>query len=187
MEYIEERGPWKTIKKEPVYESPWIKLEHHDVIHPGNEKGIYSLVHFQNRAMGVIPLDKDLNTWIVGQHRYPINRYSWEMPEGGSPFDEDELEGVQRELQEETGIVAHSWTRIMEMHLSNSSTDEVGIIYVAQDLTFQDSNPDSDEELHVKKIPFQELYEMVKNGEVTDSMTVAAVLRVKLMMVEGEL
>jgi ADP-ribose pyrophosphatase len=187
MNIIEERGPWKVLSKKKIYESPWVMLEHHDIIHPGNEQGIYSVIHFQNRAMGVIPLDENYNTWIVGQYRYPINRYSWEIPEGGVPFHEEPLKGIQRELLEETGITATSWQHILTMHLSNSSTDEIGLIYVARDLSFQSSNPDSDEELVVRKLPFEELYQMVINGEVTDSMAVAGVLRVKLMIGKGEL
>jgi len=139
-------------------------------------------VHFKNLAIGVIPLDKDNNTWIVGQYRYALNQYSWEIPEGGGKIGVDPLDSAKRELLEECGLIAHKWEKIMEMHLSNSTTDEHSLVYVARDLEYTESEPEETEQLIIKKIPFEELYQMVKRGEVTDGISVAAVLKVKLMM-----
>ncbi len=183
----EEKNPWTLLDKKTVYESPWISVSHHDVLNPAGNPGTYSIVHFKNFAIGVLPLDKDYNTWIVGQFRYPFNMYTWEIPEGGGPLKIDPLESAKRELQEECGIVANKFTFIQHMQLSNSATDEVAYLFIAQDLSFTKSSPDENEELHVKKIHFDELYKMVEEGKITDSLTVTAVLKAKLLMLEGKL
>jgi len=187
MKDEERENPWKTLTTEKVYDSPWISLTRHDVLNPNGNPGTYGVVHFKNMALGVLALDADYNTWIVGQYRYPINRYSWEIPEGGGKWDVDPLDSAKRELLEETGITAEKWTRIQEMHLSNSASDEFCILYIAQGLSFGEAEPEDNEQLEVRKIHFDELYRMVQDGSVTDSLTVAAVLKAKLMMLEGKL
>lgn len=184
---MEQRGPWKTLRIEERYSTPWISVSHHDVIDPSGSPGIYGVVHFRNLAVGIVPLDDELNTWIVGQHRYPIDTYSWEIPEGGGRRDRPALESAQRELREEVGIVAHRWTEVLQMDLSNSASDEVAIIFVAQDLEFHEPEPDHNEELAMRKLPFDELFSMVMRGEVRDSLTVAAVMKVRLLLDRGEL
>lgn len=178
----EKPNPWTTHSSEKIYDSPWIGLTKHDVTNPGGQPGTYSVVHFKNLAIGVLVLDEDKNTWIVGQHRYPINQYSWEIPEGGGDRNVPPIDSAKRELLEETGITANKWTKILEMHLSNSASDEFCILYLAEDLTFGDAHPEEDEELEVMKLPFDELYQMVCEGKITDSLTVAAVLKVKLIL-----
>ena len=175
------------MKEEVRYETPWIRITHHDIIDPSGREGIYGTVHFKNLAIGVVPLDEDLNTWIVGQYRYPIEAYSWEIPEGGGRRDIPPIESAKRELREEAGIEADHWQEILRMDLSNSASDEHAILYVAQGLSFHPPQPDHDEELELKKVPFEELYGMVVRGEVLDSLTVAAVLKVKLMLLDGSL
>jgi 8-oxo-dGTP pyrophosphatase MutT (NUDIX family) len=184
---MKERGPWRTKSEELRYETNWIAVSHHDVIDPKGNDGIYGVIHFKNIAVGMLPIDELGNTWIVGQYRYPVKAYSWEMPEGGGKRDVPTIDSAQRELKEETGIIAQKWTKILEMDLSNSASDEQAVIYLAQDLEFEEAEPDPTEDLEVKKIPFKELYEMVIKGEVRDSLTVAAVLRVELMLRDGSL
>lgn len=181
------RGPWTTLKEEVRYETPWISVSHHDILDPSGQQGIYGTVHFKNLAIGVVPLDEELNTWIVGQYRYPVQAYSWEIPEGGGKRDVPPVESAQRELREEAGILANSWREILRMDLSNSASDEHAILYIAQDLRFIPPQPDHDEELTLRKLPFAELYRMVRAGEILDSLTVAAVMRVQLMLLEGTL
>jgi ADP-ribose pyrophosphatase len=186
-EPIEVRCPWKTLTIEERYATPWISVSHHDVIDPSGTPGIYGVIHFRNIAVGVVPLDADRNTWIIGQYRYPIKAYSWEIPEGGGRRDIPPLESAKRELREEAGIEAANWSLLLEMDLSNSASDEQAIIYVAQDLTFHEPEPDHNEELALRKLPFEELFRMVMDGELRDSLTVAAVLKVKLLMDQGAL
>jgi len=187
MEDKMRKNPWTTLKSEKVYDSPWIGLTKHDVLNPSGNPGTYSVIHFKNIALGILPLDKEYNTWIVGQYRYPISQYSWEIPEGGGKRDIAPLESAKRELLEETGIRAGKWTKIQEMYLSNSASDEFCILYIAQDLTFGEAQPEDDEQLELRKIHFDDLYKMVERGEITDSLTVTIVLKAKIMMMEGKI
>ncbi|MFY8191014.1 MAG: NUDIX domain-containing protein, partial [Bacteroidia bacterium] len=149
---------------------------------PTGTDGIYGVVHFKNIAIGIIPLDENNNTWIVGQYRYPLNKYSWEIPEGGGKIGVNPLDSAKRELLEECGIIAQDWEKLLEMDLSNSATDEHAILYVARNLTYTQAEPEETEELKLKKIPFETLFQMVMNGEIEDVMTVAAVLKLKLVL-----
>lgn len=183
----ENQNPWTIRGEKEIYENKWIQLTEYDVLNPSGGEGIYGKVHFKNIAVGVLPLDEHLNTWLVGQYRFPLNEYSWEMPEGGGPLGIDPLESAKRELLEETGLVANDWQLILRMHLSNSVSDEVSLLYLARGLKQQAAEPEETEQLMVKKVSFDELYEMVQSGKVTDSMTVAATLKVKLMFINGEI
>ena len=180
-------NPWEILKSEEVYDSPWISVTKHDVLDPSKAKGTYSVVHFKHVAIGVLPLDDNYNTWIVGQYRFPLNKYTWEIPEGGGALTELPVDAAKRELSEEVGIAAKRWRKIQEFDISNASTDEKGVLFLAQELSFHQAHPDGNEELSVKKISFEELYQMVLAGEVTDSLSVLAVLRVKDMMNKNEI
>lgn len=180
-----EENPWKITSEKAVYDNPWINLTEYQVINPSGNPGIYGKVHFKNMAIGVLPLDDDLNTYIVGQYRFPVNQYSWEMPEGGGPEGTDPLESAKRELLEEAGLKASKWTELMRLHLSNSVSDELSIIYIARGLTQHEAEPEDTEQFVIKKIPFAHIYQMVCNGQITDAMTVAAVLKVQLLLSEN--
>ncbi len=180
-------NPWKTLSSEKIYENLWISLTEHQVINPGGGSGIYGEVHFKNLAIGIIPLDEENNTWLVGQYRFPLKQYSWEIPEGGGLLNNDSLLSAQRELLEETGIKAEEWIEIQKIHLSNSVSDELGIIYLARQLSFGESSPEESEDLIVRKVPFETAYQMVLNGEITDSLSVAAILKLKIMFLTNEL
>lgn len=183
----EEANPWKIVSDKEVYDNPWINVTEYQVINPSGGKGIYGKVHFKNYALGILPLDEQLNTWLIGQYRFPLNQYSWEIPEGGGPLDVSPLESAKRELLEETGLIATEWMEIQKIHLSNSVSDEFGTIYLARNLTEGKPEPEETEELQVKKLPFEEAYQMVLSGRITDSLSVAAILRVKLLLSEGKL
>ena len=184
---MEQTNPWVITDSRNVYENNWIGLTEHQVINPSGGKGIYGEVHFKNYAIGVLPLDEELNTWLVGQYRFPLKAYSWEIPEGGGPLDRPILESAQRELLEETGLTATDWTEIQRMHLSNSVSDELAVIYIAKGLTMGIAEPEETEELVLRKLPFEQAYQLVLDGTITDSMSVAAILRTKLLIVEGKL
>jgi 8-oxo-dGTP pyrophosphatase MutT (NUDIX family) len=175
-------NPWTTISGEEKYDNPWINVTEYQVLNPKGGQGIYGKVHFKNLAIGIIPVDKDMNTWLVGQFRYPLNEYSWEIPEGGGKIGISPLESAKRELLEETGLKANKWTEILTMHLSNSVTDEKAIIFLAEDLSQHEAEPEETEELMIKKVSFEEAYQMVLNGEITDAMSVAGILKAKLLL-----
>ncbi|KAA3649063.1 MAG: NUDIX hydrolase [Bacteroidetes bacterium] len=179
-------NPWKKLKSTEVYENPWIKVTNHEVLNAANKPGIYGTVHFKNIAIGILPIDKNGYTYIVGQYRFPLEKFSWEIPEGGGKHNVDPLETAKRELLEETGVKAKEWSELIRINTSNSVTDEYGIIYLAKDIEVFESNPDEDEDLVVKKLHFDELYEMVMRGEIMDSLSVAAVLKYKLMLLESK-
>lgn len=171
-------NPWKTHSIEERYANPWISITHREVTNPSGNPGIYGVVHFKNTAIGIVPIDEEGYTWLVGQYRYPLDLYSWEIPEGGCPKDQDPLEGARRELKEETGFTAERWTVLLEAHLSNSVSDEYGICYVATGLTKGEAEPEETEQLHLRRILVEDAIEMVMRGEITDSLSVMALLKV---------
>jgi 8-oxo-dGTP pyrophosphatase MutT (NUDIX family) len=178
-------NPWKTLSRDTVYSNPWITLQESKVINPAGNPGIYGVVHFKNRAIAIIPLDEDMHTWIVGQYRYTLDTYEWEVPEGGAPLDEDPLAGAKRELREEVGLEAENWQLVLETQLSNSVSDEIGLTYVARNLREVGSTPEETEVLQVKRLPFSEAVDMVMNGQIKDGLSVASILKVKLMLDRG--
>lgn len=175
-------NPWTILSSKQVYDNNWIGVTEYDVINPNGGKGIYGKVHFKNLAVGALPLDEEMNTWLVGQYRFPLEEYSWEIPEGGGDLATDPLESAKRELMEETGLVAHHWTPLVEMYLSNSVSDEKTIIYLARQLEQREPMPEETEQLVVRKLPFEEAYQMVEKGLITDAMSVAAILKLKLLL-----
>jgi len=180
-------NPWTTLSEEEVYKNPWISISHRDVLNPAGGKGIYGVVQFKNLAIGILPLDEHNNTWLVGQYRYTLEQYTWEIPEGGSPINTPPLDSAKRELKEEVGLVAKTWSTLLEIHPSNSVTDEYGIVYIAKDLTQGDAEPEDTEELVVKKLPFEEALEMALDGRITDSISIAALFKAKILMDAGML
>lgn len=187
MTEITHKNPWQTLNSEVKFETPWISVTKHNVITPGGKEGIYGTVSFKNLAIGILPLDKEGNTWLVGQWRYPLQQYSWEIIEGGGPLGIDPLKSAKRELKEEAGIVAGKYTLLLNMHTSNSVTDEYCHIYLAQNLEMQIAEPEDTEDLQIKKLPFSEVVQMALRGEITDSLSVAAIFKTKILLDSGEI
>ncbi|WP_224996713.1 NUDIX hydrolase [Cesiribacter sp. SM1] len=179
--YDPNHNPWTTTNSRPVYENPWIRVREDQVLNPSGNPGIYGVVSFRNWALGIIPLDEDNNTWLVGQYRYSLNEWSWEIPMGGGPKESDILESAKRELKEETGYTAARWTNIMRIHTSNSVTDETGYVYLAEELTPGEEEPEETEQLVVKKLSLKEAVAWVMEGKITDSISVAGLLKVARM------
>lgn len=176
------KNPWTTLSGEVKYDNPWITVTEFQVINPSGGRGIYGKVHFKNKAIGIIAVDNELNTWLVGQYRYTLDAWHWEIPEGGGPLEEDPLTSAQRELREETGLTAKSWSEIIHLHTSNSVTDEEGHIFLAEDLQEGSSALEATEaDLKVWKLPLKEALNMVLDGKITDSMSVMALLKVARM------
>ncbi len=173
------QNPWKTLSTKVIYDNPWIKVEEHQVLNPAGGEGIYGKVHFKNKAIGIVALDEKRNTWLVGQFRYPLNEWSWEIPEGGGSLASNPLESAQRELKEETGITAEKWTLLVRTHLSNSVSDEEGLVFLAEGLTHGMAALEGTEaDLKVQKLPFADALQMVLDGKITDSLSVMGILRV---------
>lgn len=170
-------NPWRTKATRVVYDNPWIRVRHDEVTRPDGAPGIYGVVHFKNQAIGVLPLDAGGYTYLVGQYRYTLDCYSWELPEGGCPAGEEPLAAAKRELLEEVGLEARAWREIGRAHLSNSVTDEEAILYLATDLVQREARPEGTEQLIVRRVPFAEALRMVLGGEITDAMSVIAILR----------
>ncbi len=176
-EFPQKVGDWTELGREIVYENPWIQVQHSAILNPNGGEGIYGKVHFKNLAIGILAINDQEEIYLVGQDRFPFQgEFSWEIIEGGGPLDEDPLESAKRELKEETGLEARSWSLVQEMHLSNSVSDEVSKLYIARDLIAGEANPDATEKLQIKKLPFQEALNMVLKGEIKDSISVAAIL-----------
>lgn len=173
------KNPWKTLSSKIVYDNPWISVREDSVVHPGGEQGIYGVVHYKNVAVGVLAFEGE-DIYLVGQYRYPLERYSWEIPEGGCPKGEDTLDAARRELEEETGLLATDWHKLGEAHLSNSVSDELAIWYKASGLTQGVRRPEGSEDLRVRRVPFLEAVRMVLEAEITDSISVIAILQYQL-------
>ena len=167
---------WKTLTTNTVYENAWLELSHREVITPGGSNGIYGLVKFKNQAIGVLPIDDENNIYLVGQFRYAIDEYSWEIPEGGGKLGADPLIAAKRELKEETGLVANIWTSLGRIHTSNSATNEEGFLFIAEELSQEEAEPEDTEVFQIKKISLKDAVEMVMRSEITDSLSVCAIL-----------
>jgi 8-oxo-dGTP pyrophosphatase MutT (NUDIX family) len=179
-------NPWQTISHDLKYDNRWISVTEYQVINPAGGKGIYGKVHFKNKAIGIVALDEKNNTWLVGQWRYTLNEWSWEIPEGGGPLHDDPLQSAKRELKEETGLIANRWTLIQRVHLSNSVSDEEGFIFLAEDLTPGESELEETEaDMKIWKLPLNDALTMVLDGKITDSLTVMAILKVHLLQIQN--
>ena len=181
------RGPWNIVSTREAYDNLWIRVTHHEVITPSGDAGIYGTVHFKNTAIGIVPVDAEEHTFLVGQYRFTLDEYSWEIPEGGGPLDVDVLESAKRELQEETGLRAGRWHKLVECDLSNSVSDEKAVAFLAWQLEQGPSAPEPTEELVVRRVPLAEAFRMVHAGEIRDALSVVALQAVQLLALKGRL
>ena len=182
-----ENNPWTIISEKKVYNNKWINVTEYAVVNPSGGEGIYGKVHFKNLAVGIVALDDHEQLWLAGQYRFTLNQFSWEIPEGGAPVGTDPLESAKRELKEETGVYATDWKHLLSMHLSNSVSDELAIVYLATGLKEGEAAPEDTEDLYTRQVSLEEAWQMVENGIITDSMSVAAITKIKLMKVLGQL
>ena len=180
--------PWSH-RGEPrrLHDNPWFAVEQYDATAPTGAPAQYYVQRFKNVATGVMPLHEDGTVTLVGQWRFPHGDFVWEIPEGGAPMGETPLEGARRELAEEAGLEAAHWREILRMQLSNAASDEVALGFLATGLTSCPIAPEATEELAVARVPFREALHAAVTGRIVDSISVAMLLRLHHMAVEGEL
>lgn len=178
---------WQRISGEVKYDNPWIKVTEDKVINPSGKQGIYSKVHFKNLAIGIVPVDENNCVYFVEQFRYVLDQFSIEIPEGGGPLDIDPLETAKKELKEEVGLVATEWQTILDMHLSNSVSDERSIVYLARGLRQEEPEPEETEKFTFHRYHIDEALQMVDRNKITDAITIAALFKIKLMLIANEL
>lgn len=181
------RGPWTVHDDREVYRNDWVRVTEHSVTRPDGLPGIYGVVGFANLALAILPVLADGRIILVGQHRFPQDRYSWEIPEGGGALDADPRDGAARELREETGYTAQHWREILRMDLSNSVTDESAIGFLATGLEPGVADPEGTEDLLTRELHFRDALDEVRSGQITDALTVAMLLKAYYMAREGEL
>ncbi|MAK89921.1 MAG: DNA mismatch repair protein MutT [Oceanospirillaceae bacterium] len=174
-------NPWTILETDVVYDNPWIRVEHNNVLNPAGNPGIYGTVSFKNRAVAVVPLADNGDTWLVGQYRFPLHEYHWEVPMGGAPAGESALDCAIRELKEETGLEAAAVEELCRLHTSNCITDEAAVAFIAKGLTEGEAEPEETEQLTLKRLPFNEALAMAMDGRITDAISVAALMKVRLL------
>lgn len=180
------RNPWTTLSTREVYANPWIRVREDQVLKPNGSPGIYGVVEYRNRAVGVVPIDSENHTWLVGQYRYTQNRYEWEIPEGGCPEGESLEDCARRELLEETGLVAGQLEPLLlDLQLSNSVSNETAHLFIAHDLTQGAAQPEDTEELAVRRLPLPEAIAMARQGHIRDAMSVIALLALEGRLFPG--
>ena len=181
----ETKSPWQTLSSRQVYDNAWITVREDSVIRPDGERGIYGVVHFKHIAIGILAIEDDF-IYLVGQFRYPLGQYSWEIPEGGCAEGEDPLDAAKRELEEETGLRAEVWKKLGEAHLSNSVSDELAIWFLATELTQGEHNPEGTEQLKIRRVTFQEAFAMALKGEIIDAISLLAIMQYQILWAGAE-
>ena len=177
-----ERNPWKKLGSRVVYETPWMTIHEDRVVQPDGREGTYSYMETRV-ATGVVALTPDREVYLVGQYRYPMDAYAWEIIEGGGEAGEDPLETAMRELREEAGLIARDWRPLGgELHLNNLLTTERGYLFLAQDLTDVEVEPDANEKLQLRKIPLAEAIQLVDDGGIQDALSIVALLRTERLV-----
>lgn len=179
---IMQNNPWTLRSGRLIYDNEWITVFHENVLTPNGTEGIYGKVHFKNEAVGIVPLFDNGDTMLVGQYRYVLNRWSWEIPEGGSPRNEEPIESAKRELREETGIKAEQWEFMGSSYLSNSVSDEKAYFYIARQLTLGHPQPDITEKIELWRLPFTQALDMVRSGEIDDAMSIMALMKAQFLL-----
>jgi len=183
----ERRGPWIVNASRRAYDNPWIGVSEHDVTDPNGNPGLYGICHMKSFAVGVVAVDAEGYTWLVGQHRFPRDYYSWELPEGAGDKAVDPVESAKRELKEETGVSAAGWQEFMQTDFSNAVTDEIGFGYLAWDLTVGAPEPDEGEKLEIRRLPFTEALEMAMTAEIRDAFSQIMLMKVDILGRRGAL
>ena len=182
-------NPWRRMSRRIAYDNPWIRVYEDDVVTPAGTPSIYGVLSQKHIAIGVLPLEDNGDVWLVGQWRYALDQFSWEAPEGGGRLNADPLDEAKRELLEETGLEAKNWAQIADLHMSNSTSDERALCFLATGLkrVADQTLDDAEADMQIARIPFADALERALNGYITDAMTVAMLLRAYHMAATGAL
>lgn len=180
-------NPWTILDTTEVYANPWMQVIEHQVLTPAGTAGIYGVMRPRNLAIGVVPIDDQGRVTLVGQHRFPLDAYSWEIPEGGGDPAIEPVLSAARELSEETGLKARHWMPLLTMHLSNCLSDEVAHSFVAWGLESGVAHADETESLALRRVSFADALDEVIEGRITDSITVASLMKLRLLALAGKL
>ena len=178
---------WRSDGEETLFQNPWLRLTRHPATAPTGAAADYVVMRPTNVGTGVLPIHDDGTVTLVGQQRFALANYSWEMPEGGAPMDEDPFDGVRRELAEEAGLEAEHWRPALTMELSNSITDEIAMTWLAWGLSPVPTDPDPTEIITVVRVPFVDLLDEIGRGTIRDAMTVATAYKAYHMAMTGQL
>ncbi len=171
-------NPYAVLERKALYDSPWLRLREDRFRHRRGRAGHYAVCGFKRSACGVLALDAEDRVILVGQWRYPLEQYSWEIPEGGGEEHESPFAAIRRELAEEADLEADSWEPLAHFHPSNSSTDEEAFLFLATDLHSAGGihHAEEDEELAIHRETFQQCLQRVLSGEISDGLSVVALL-----------
>jgi len=174
--------PWTTLSQRTAYENAWIRVREDKFVRPDGEVGLYGVVEIRP-SIGVVAVNRNRETVLVGQYRYTLRRYTWEIPRGGSSEGETDMLAVaQRELREETGVQAARWESLGTVDVCNGVTTDVQHLFLAHDLTLTEPEPDPEEELSLRWVAFEEAVRMAMKGEIKEVCSVAAILKTSLLM-----
>jgi 8-oxo-dGTP pyrophosphatase MutT (NUDIX family) len=175
------RNPWTTLRSRVTYSNAWLRIREDDVLRPDGQPGLYGVVEIRP-SVGVLALNDRREVALVGQWRYPVGRYGWEIVRGGSSEGETDMLAVaRRELREETGYDAAQWSPLGAVDVCNGVTTDVQHLFVARSLTFAGVHQDPVEEIETRWLAFDQVLGMAIDGGITEVCSVAAILRYEML------
>ena len=184
---IVEMNPWKVLQEEVRLSCPYFDVRQDLVSHAGRPARAYHSIRMKHRGVCVLPVDQQGLVTLVGQYRYVLGRYTWELPAGGAPIGADQLAIAQKELKEECGYRARYWLRVIGGDVSGGTLDGHSSGYIAWELEEGEPQPEAEESLSLRKVPLSEAVELALQGEVTSLISISVLLAAQLRAVRGAL
>jgi 8-oxo-dGTP pyrophosphatase MutT (NUDIX family) len=178
--YLKQANPWTTKSSRIAYQNRWIRVREDRVIRPDGQPGVYGVVEVPP-SVGIVAINQKDHVVLVGQWRYTLNRYVWEIPRGGSDGHPDLMAVAQRELVEEAGVEAEHWQSLGTVDVCTGVTTDVQHLFLATSLRSSEAHHDAEEQIDVDWHPFEHVLEMTMAGQITEVCSVAAILKVARM------